>query len=348
MRKKIVICGGGTGGHFFCGLAFAEKYLEQNPRDEVLFIGVRTGIEGRYKFDDPRMRIEFVKALGFKNLGIMKKFDSLISLSQGLVQAIQIIWREKPWLILGVGGYSSIPGVLAGFLLKVFRRHRVAIVEQNSVPGISNLIFSKLPIEAYSAFPYKNFVLIELPMRKKVEDNLSKVKPVNWPPQQIVVTGGSQGAQGLNQAWISLLPSLHEAFPNLRIVHQAGKLGLDYVRSAYENLGMEAEVFDFSDRLGEYLSQADLVISRAGALSIFELMAYSRPVVFVPFPQAADDHQFKNAEAVQSPSWIIAQHELRWERLKEILESPKALVLSWKKGFRASWRRVLQLRRRGV
>lgn len=341
MSKNIFVCGGGTGGHFFCGLAFAEKYLEIEPASEVHFIGVKRGIEGRYQFTDPRMKIHFVDSLGFKGVSFAKKIFALFSMAKGCFQAFFLIGKFRPSLVMGVGGYSSVPGVFAGLIWKILARLRVVVVEQNSVAGLANRVFSKLGAEAFSAFETDKFVTIELPMRSQILSKLQKTRGEEWPPKKILVMGGSQGALALNRAWLKTLPEFIQHFPEIRISHQSGAYSFQEVQEAYQSLHVNAEVFDFSDRINQYIQDADLVISRAGALSLFELMAMDKPAVLVPFPQAADNHQLKNAQAVQNPEWIIDQAQLSWKTFAPILASSEPARLSWRGGPRLSWREVL-------
>ena len=341
MNKNIFVCGGGTGGHFFCGLAFAEKYLEIEPDSEVHFIGVKRGIEGRYQFTDPRMKIHFVDSLGFKGVSFFKKLLALFSMAKGCFQAFFLIGKFRPSLIMGVGGYSSVPGVFAGLIWKILARLRVVVVEQNSVAGLANRVFSRLGAEAYSAFETSKFATIELPMRNQILSKLEKTRDEDWPPKKILVMGGSQGALALNRAWLKTLPEFIKNSPGIHICHQSGAYSFKEVQEAYQQLQVSADVFDFSDRINQYIQYADLVISRAGALSLFELMAMNKPAVLVPFPQAADNHQLKNAQAVQISEWIIDQSQLSWKTLAPILASSKPARLSWRGVPRLSWREVL-------
>jgi len=337
-RNDLVIAGGGTGGHFFCGLAIAEKHLERYPKSSVLFVGVKRGIEGRTPLPDPRMKIQFISAAGFKNVTLSKKVEALFLLMLGFFESLFILMNAQPRMVVGVGGYASASVMLAAFCLKFIMRFDVAVVEQNSIPGVVNRFFSKLPISAYSAFSSPGFQTMSLPIRKKVEDFANEAREPIWPPKKIFVMGGSQGASGLNKAWILMLPKLKEYNPQLEFVHQTGAQGLESIQAAYRDLGLSANCFSFSNEIGRFLQDVDLVISRAGALSIFELITFSRPVVFVPFPHAADNHQFKNAISVQDLDWVISETEFRWENFERILKSSSPKVPSPKFQVKHSWR----------
>lgn len=339
-RNKLLVAGGGTGGHFFSGLAFGELFLEKYPEAHVHFVGVRRGIEGRYRFSDPRMKISFVQALGFKNVSFFKKLEAIFLLFYGVTEAFGILFRERPRVVMGVGGYASAPILIASLFLKLILRFRVVVIDQNSVPGIVNKFFSKF-FDAYSGFPYPGFKTIDLPTRKAVRELKEQLSPVQWPPRKILVMGGSQGAAGLNRAWINLLPELKEQFPDIEIQHQTGQSSESNVKAAYENLGMKAETFAFHPEIEGFIAEADLVVCRAGALSLFEIMALERPAILVPFPEASDDHQFKNAKAVQSTDWIIFEQNLDWERLSGLLRLKSPSILRRRGRVEASWNAVL-------
>jgi len=340
-KQVLVVAGGGTGGHFFCGLAFAEKFLVKFPQSEVVFIGVRRGIEGRHRFNDKRMKVEFVYSLGFKNVGISQRIQALFAFFFGIFKAAAKLLRLRPRIVLGVGGYASASTMIAAAILKPFLGFKVFLMEQNSVPGLTNKVLSKF-VMAYSPFPYPGFKTIELPIRDEVEKLAEDMPLAQWPPQKILILGGSQGAAGLNKAWIKVLESIKVEYPNLKIVHQTGEQSYQNVRAAYQGFEIAAETFAFSSEIGKYIREADLVISRAGALSIFELICFQRPTLFVPFPGAADNHQFKNADAVQKMSWIIAEPGFNFDSLKRVLNSPEASIPAQKQKPSISWRSLIQ------
>lgn len=339
-KQTMVVAGGGTGGHFFCGLAFGQKFLQKFPQSEVVFVGVRRGIEGRHRLEDKRMRVEFIYALGFKNVSLAQKIQALFAFFFGIFGCAGKLIRLTPRIVLGVGGYASASTMIAAWLLKPFFGWKLALIEQNSVPGLVNRLLSKM-IPAYSPFPYRGFKTIELPLRDEVEKLAEAARPFDWPPKKILVLGGSQGAAGLNRAWIRLLEPLKKHYPHLQIVHQTGEGSFENVRSAYQEFQIPAEVFGFSNEIGRYIGDADLIVSRAGALSLFELMAFKRPVFFIPFPAAADNHQFKNADAVQNLSWISSEANLSFDQLKRVLDAPTPLLPVQKIRPATSWRSLM-------
>jgi len=339
--NKIIVAGGGTGGHFFCGVAIAEHFLEAYPDAQVVFVGVQKGIEGRYKLQDRRMRLVFIPAKGFMNQSFFVKAEALVLLLRACLSSMGILIRERPRAVIGVGGYASAACILAAYLLKLFFGFKLSIVDQNSVPGFVNRFFSKLGVRAFCPFPYKGFQLIKMPIRRNIEEQAKEAAKFSWPPKCIFVQGGSQGATGLNKAWIRILPQLKAALPGARYIHQTGVSSLDNVRTAYQELGLEAECFGFTDEMGRYLSQADLVVSRSGALSSFELIEFQRPAVFVPFPHASQDHQFKNALALQDSSWVVPEADFSWGRIQRILDQSIPSLPRPKNAAQLTWRALL-------
>lgn len=338
---KLIIAGGGTGGHFYCGLAFAQKYVSKYPRAEIIFIGVRKGIEGRHKFSDKRMKVEFIQAMGFKGENPLNKMISLLGLAFGVLGMCFRLIKHRPRFVLGVGGYASASTMFAAILLKPFMNTKPVVVDQNSIPGALNRFLSKF-LPAYGPFPYPGFRTMELPVRDEVDKAVLEAPEAQWPPRRILVMGGSQGALGLNKAWIRILSELAKADEQYEIFHQAGSSSIQNVQAAYNEFRVPAEVFAFSTELHNYISKADLVICRAGALSILECIAFQRPTVLVPFPFAADNHQMKNAQAVQHPSWILAESRLDWKNLQTILKSREPRVPSIKQKAATSWRSLFQ------
>lgn len=323
----MIVAGGGTGGHFFSGFAMAEKFLEIHPQGRVVFVGTRSGIEGRFRLEDDRMSKKFVVAKGFKNQGILGKIQSVLSVISGMLQSFIILLQEKPKIVIGVGGYASVSMILAAYLFKIFFRYRLFVIDQNSSPGVANRLMVKLGIRGYCPFRFQGFQVFEMPLRKSMERSALEWRDQKvWPPKSIFIMGGSQGAQGLNQAWLKMLKPLRDWNPQIQIFHQTGLAQEDYIRAIYEDLGIKAEVFAFSNDLSEYYRQADLIIGRAGALSVFESIAFQRPTIFIPYPFAADNHQYKNAQAVQKVSWILSEDKFTWNELKLILEKPEPQI----------------------
>lgn len=340
-KAHLIVAGGGTGGHFFCGYAFAEAFLEKYPTGEVTFVGVQSGIEGRVPLSDSRMKKFFVSARGLLGKSRLDKFFALFSLCLGLFQCLLFLFRSRPALVLGVGGYASVPMVAAAWLSRPLLRHRVRVVDQNSVAGASNRLFSRLGVPAFSGFPSLGFRSIDLPVRKSFLPSERKLGA--WPPKKILILGGSQGAQGLNQAWLRVLPNLKKKLPGLQVRHQSGKAFLEICRSSYEQLQIEAECFAFRENLREDYEWADLIVARSGALSIFEIIAHQKPCIFVPFPHATHQHQWKNAIAVQDARWVLQESEFGWAALEALLDASKPSIPRSPDGPRQNWQQLIQL-----
>ena len=343
MSNSIFICGGGTGGHFFSGMALAEKYLQVFPDRQIVFIGTRYGIEARTPLPDARMQIRFIHAKGLKGKGLLSKILGAFFLAAGVFESVLLILKHRPRVVWGVGGYASAPTVAAAVLLKPLLGLKVGVLEQNSLPGMVNRLFSRFPVLALSGFEYPNFQVVDLPLRAHVEERAAQVKPAAWPPQNIFILGGSQGAAGINKAWCELLPELKKKMPSVHVFHQTGAKDKDAVEKAYQSAGISAEVFAFSTDMPLFYEKTDLMVCRSGALTVFEVMAFQRPCVFVPFPKAADDHQRKNALAVQVSDWIIDEKDLNWARLKVLLESQKPAIPKRKTSAHVEWGDILRL-----
>jgi len=339
---KIFICGGGTGGHYFSGVAIAEEFLIRFPQAQVMFVGTRAGIEGRVRLDDSRMKQVFIPARGFKRRGLMAQLAALGYLVGGILMSLFYLIRERPRLVIGVGGYASFPTVFTSVLLKWLFHWKVVVVDQNSSPGVANKVLSRMPVSAYCGFPAKGFQLVNLPIRQRFKEVAAHSEAFRWPPERILIVGGSQGARGLNHRWRQILPLLKESGLSVRIVHQTGTADEAAMREIYQDLGFEAEVFAFSDHLQSYFAKADLIICRSGAMTVFEALAFRKPCIFVPFPGAADDHQRKNALSVQSPQWVVAESEFTWARLEPLLRAHQPSLPDRQPDSVVSWDQILR------
>lgn len=298
VEMKLIITGGGTGGHVYPALAVARELLGRRPDHEVLFVGAKRGLETKLA---PRAgyRIETLNVTGLKGRGAAARARSLFLLAGALFRSLGIIRRHRPDVVLGVGGYASGPMGLATAL----SGRPLAIAEQNSVPGMTNRWLGKFAKKVFVSFPGSEKAFPEgkaavtgnpaLPeffdaQEKKVGDTLN-----------VLVIGGSQGAVSINNAMAQAAPLLDKVAEKINIVHQTGERDLEMMRTIYKNsrFGWEAGAF-FHD-MPKRMAEADLVISRAGAGAIFEICASGRASALVPFPHAADDHQTKNAQALE-------------------------------------------------
>ena len=331
---RLIIAGGGTGGHLFPGIAVAEEFLALNPANEVLFVGTSHGIEARLlpKLGYP---LALISASGMMGLGTVKKILSAGRLLYGYSQSRKILKEFRPDLVLGVGGYASAPLVLAARGMGIRR----FIHEQNAAPGITNKIlgriadgvFISMP-ESASFFPEKITQMTGNPIRKEILWGFQERVRSIGDSFSLLVFGGSAGAHRINTALIEALPFLMGMKGRLRITHQTGEKDVVQVRDAYRALGFQAVVSSFIENMSAAYGAADLVICRAGATTIAEVTACGKGCIFIPFPYAADDHQRKNAESLLSKhaGYMKLEEDLGGEvlaqKVLELMEHPAELA----------------------
>ncbi len=317
---RVLIAGGGTGGHLFPGIAVAEEVTTRDTRNEVLFVGTNRGLEARVvpAYGWP---LEVIQVQGLKGKGVGGLLRSLMQLPRALADSIRILRRWQPDVVLGVGGYASGPVVLAAWLLRI----PTAVQEQNALPGLTNRILgmfvSRVFVafeEARASFPVDKVVLIGNPIRRKLMDNYLSGS-VTHAHFTVLVVGGSLGARGLNQRIIEALPHLADLKDVLRFVHQTGKTSIDEVRAGYEAAGIQGEVVEFIDDMSAAYETAELVVCRAGATTLAELTVCKKASILVPFPHATDNHQEVNAKALveEGAAVMFREAELTGERLAE-------------------------------
>ncbi|MCK8497262.1 undecaprenyldiphospho-muramoylpentapeptide beta-N-acetylglucosaminyltransferase [Myxococcus fulvus] len=324
---KVLIAGGGTGGHLFPGIALAEEVVTRHHANEVVFVGTERGLEARVV---PRegYPLELVKVQGLKGKGFFSLLKALIALPLAFIESFRILVRQKPDVVVGVGGYASGPVVLAAWLMGI----PTAIQEQNALPGLTNKVLGKVVRvvfiafeEARQFFPEKKVQLIGNPIRRKLMDNYLR-SHVAHEHFSVLVFGGSLGARGLNQRMLEALDSLGDLKGELRFVHQTGKNDLEMVRKGYQDKGFDAEVVEFIDDMSSAYAKADLVICRAGATTLAELTVCKKASILVPFPHATDDHQTVNARALvdAGAALMFQESELTGAKLAETLRTLKA------------------------
>jgi UDP-N-acetylglucosamine--N-acetylmuramyl-(pentapeptide) pyrophosphoryl-undecaprenol N-acetylglucosamine transferase len=308
---RLIITGGGTGGHVFPGVAVAKEIMGRDGKNQILFVGAQGGVETRIA---PRegFDIETLKVTGMKGKGIAQKIASAAKFVSATMRGRAIVKRFAPDVVLGVGGYASGPVCAAA----VMTGTPLALAEQNALPGMTNRWLGRFARKAFVTwpeslawFPQGVGVMAGNPIRPEFHD----VKRIRADGRLgILVIGGSQGAASMNKAMAQAVASLNVFGEKIRVVHQTGARDIEAVRSAYSGavFAWEAEVF-FHD-MPQRLADADIVISRAGAGAVAEICAVGRSAVYVPFPHAADDHQTKNAEALakSGAAMMIPDREL--------------------------------------
>jgi len=325
---RLLVAGGGTGGHLFPGLALGEEVKTRHPRNDVLFVGSQRGIEAR-EVPKAGYPLEFVDVGPLKRMGLRGLFRGLFRLPRALWQSIRILRRFDPDVVVGVGGYSSGPVVLAAW----FMRLPTAIQEQNALPGFTNrilgrfvdAIFVAFP-EALARFPAAKTHLLGNPIRRVFLDNYLHTKA---PSERLslFVTGGSQGAHVLNLRVAEALEILAPQIGSrLQVLHQTGVKDQPEIAARYESLrhtGLQAQALAFIDDMARAYGGADLLVCRAGATTIAELTVCKKPAILVPFPYAADDHQTVNARSLveAGAAILIPEQELTAQRLAEELRA---------------------------
>lgn len=296
---RVVIAGGGTGGHLYPGIAVARELLTRRPDASVTFAGTASGIEARVI---PRegFELDVIRSGGLKGKSIVGLIRGISLIPLGLIDAWRIVSRRRPGLVIGVGGYSSGPVVLTAAL----RGIPTMLLEQNAIPGLTNRLLAKVVRAAavtYDStttfFGTKAFVSGN-PVRAEFVNAARAVSPPEGGVVAVLVFGGSQGAHAINMAMVEAAPVLAALDVPLRITHQTGERDLEVVKKGYDAAGLAAEVEPFLYDMGRRLAAADLVVCRAGATTLAELMASGKPSVLIPLPTATDDHQRKNAEAM--------------------------------------------------
>jgi UDP-N-acetylglucosamine--N-acetylmuramyl-(pentapeptide) pyrophosphoryl-undecaprenol N-acetylglucosamine transferase len=321
---RLVIAGGGTGGHLFPGIAVAEALLELEPEAEVLFVGTERGIE-KTAVPKAGFNLELIEVSGLKRVGLATRLRTLLNLPLAHLASARILRQFGATAVIGVGGYASGPVVMTAKMLGI----PTAICEQNSVPGLTNRILGRVVRKVFATFPSSasffpapSFELVGNPVRASFRR--AAERPADEVEAGLVFTfGGSQGARPLNQTVPKALGVLKARGRSLKALHQAGKVDGPDVEAGYRQAEVEAEVVSFIDDMVAAYRRADVVICRAGATSCSELTALGVPAILVPFPQAADDHQTKNAaDLVDGGAAILMpQSEMTPERLADAIEN---------------------------
>jgi UDP-N-acetylglucosamine--N-acetylmuramyl-(pentapeptide) pyrophosphoryl-undecaprenol N-acetylglucosamine transferase len=314
---KLIIVGGGTGGHIFPGLAIREEFLARGGQNQVLFVGARGGMEEEM-LEEEKIDARFIRAGKFAGMSLSEKVKGLTNAFFGVFQAVTVLREFQADFVLGVGGYTTVPVVVASWFLKVPR----AIQEQNSYPGLANRVLARISSKVFLSFSNAEkyfdkvgkdkFVLAGNPLRRKVLEALtSPPAPANGKPRrfQIFVVGGSQGARKLNKLMMEAADLLKTVKDQIKIVHMSGSIDQYDLIIAYGKAGIKAKVTRFVEDMGKELREADLVISRAGAGAIFELAAAGKTGILIPFPFAADDHQKVNAEYLSEKGAALVFNE---------------------------------------
>ena len=320
---RLLIAGGGTGGHLFPGVAIAEELRARDPDAAVRFVGTERGIEARVL---PELGWELTKieVSGLKTVGKLGALRGLFRLPRALWQARRALKEFAPDAVIGVGGYASGPVVLMAKL----RGIPTAICEQNSIPGLTNKLLGRWVRKVFLSFAEskrffkdKKIVMSGNPVRRDLLQRLLAVTaPTPSPTVHVLVSGGSLGAVAVNELAATALAQLAKTHA-LSIVHQTGEKDLETTKQRYADAGVTADCRAFIKDMASAYQQADLVIGRAGATTVAELAIAGKPAVFIPYPFAADNHQELNAQemAAAGAALMFRQSELTAEKLADAL-----------------------------
>jgi len=314
-----LFAGGGTGGHIYMAIAIADHIHSHNPAAKTLFAGATAGLESQI-IPLTKYPLKTIEIGGLKGVGFSKTFKTLFQLLPGFLAARRIVREFGPNLIVGVGGYASGLFMLAGRLSKI----PLLLIEPNVVPGLTNRILARWVDKAAVAYEEtarwfgERAVLTGIPVREK----FFQVEPGTEfeGPLRILVFGGSRGSVPINELFCKALPYLDTT--RLEIVHQTGITDYNRVSEIYRNHRFDAQVRKYIDDMPAAFANSDLIISRSGASTVAEVTAAGRPSLLIPFPQATDDHQRKNAEALadRGAALVLDQRRTSGENLARVIQ----------------------------
>ncbi|UCF30115.1 MAG: undecaprenyldiphospho-muramoylpentapeptide beta-N-acetylglucosaminyltransferase [bacterium] len=358
---RLVIAGGATGGHLFPGIALAEAMRERDRDAKITFMGADRGIETTII---PALGYDLITFPigGIAGVGMARSLSRAATMILAVSRAVAMLRRLTPDLVVGVGGYASVPGVLAAAVWRIPR----CILEQNVIPGKANRFLARFVPRIYlgfptdrSVFPQEKTTVTGNPIRSQALTGEARVKAPGG-GITLLILGGSQGASQLNDLALKTVPGLMRRIAGLKVIHQTGPAHEASVKQHYEREGVDVEVVPFIGNMGAYYARADLVLSRSGAMSVSELAASGLPAIFIPYPHATERHQRANGRWLESQGGAILMEaeEVTPEMLRDLIEhllaAPNALSrmaeASRRAGTRNSARRIIEeeMRRLGV
>jgi UDP-N-acetylglucosamine--N-acetylmuramyl-(pentapeptide) pyrophosphoryl-undecaprenol N-acetylglucosamine transferase len=316
---RAILAGGGTGGHVIPALAIAQQ-LQKQYNAEILFIGTARGIENRL-VPAAGFPLRLVQVGALKNVSLATRLRTFSDLPRAVWEARRIFREFHPDVVVGVGGYASGPGMLAAVLMRV----PTLVFEPNFVPGFANRVVARFVSAAAVHFQetgryFRHCEITGVPVREAF------FQISGWPATPtVLVFGGSQGAHAINQVVMDSAGELLSRMPQLRIIHQTGERDLNDVQAAYAKLGGSVEAHRFIDDMPGAFAKASLLICRSGASTVAEATAAGKPAVYVPFPRAADDHQKRNAEALERAGAAVMIEESKLSR-QTLVETVTSLL----------------------
>ncbi len=303
---RAILAGGGTGGHVIPAIAIAQQ-LQKQYGAEVLFIGTARGIENRL-VPAAGFSLQLIQVGALNKVSLATRLKTFIDLPRAVWHSRRILSEFRPDVVVGVGGYASGPAMLAAILKRV----PTLAFEPNYVPGFANRMVARYVSAAAVHFEetakyFRNAKVTGVPVRQAFFEIANKAS--GNAKLTLLVFGGSQGAHAINQVVIESAAALQARVPGIQIIHQTGERDYNDAQAAYSRLGGSGEAYRFIDNMPGFFAGADLILCRSGASTVAELTAAAKPAVLVPFPRAADDHQKRNAEALERAGAAVMLEE---------------------------------------
>ncbi len=321
---RLVVAGGGTGGHLFPGIAIAQSFKARHADNSILFVNAGRPLETEV-LSDLGWPQKAIAIEGIKGRGLWQQIMAALKVPAAVIRAAWIVNGFKPDMVLGVGGYSAGPVVAAAKLMGI----PTALHEQNRLPGLTNRILARMVDRIYLSFAESGEFFSADKVKycgNPVRNEILKLAANNVPKQEngrftVMIAGGSQGAQAVNQAMVDALPQL-KGTAKIRFIHQTGPIDEMWVKHAYIKQGIDANIRAFFNNMADLYQEADLLICRAGATTVAEITAVGKAAVFVPFPFAADDHQTQNAQALADvgAAEMIKQEHLSGDSVAKMIK----------------------------
>jgi UDP-N-acetylglucosamine--N-acetylmuramyl-(pentapeptide) pyrophosphoryl-undecaprenol N-acetylglucosamine transferase len=326
---KLLIAGGGTGGHVFPALAIAQEWLARGIEREVVLVGTERGIEMKL-VPQAGLPLETLRVAGLKGKGGATLIKNLAMLAPAMLDARRVVRKHKPIAAFGVGGYAAGPMLLATWLGRVPN----IIFEPNAEPGFTNKVLARISKRIATGYEIsarawgKKAIVTGCPVRPEFF-SITPRRPGT--PFRLLITGGSQGALPINRTFVDAMDRLAARKNELAIVHQTGERDYNAVRTAYARREINAEVVPFLTNMAERFAWADVIVCRAGAITAAEIAAAGRAAIFIPFGRATDSHQLRNAQEMTGAGAgrLISETELTAEKLTgeifSLLDQPQEI-----------------------
>ncbi len=326
---KLLIAGGGTGGHVFPALAIAREWLARGNEREVVLVGTQRGIEMKL-VPQAGLPLETLRVAGLKGKGGATLLKNLAMLATAMVDARRVFRKHRPVAAFGVGGYAAGPMLLTTWLARVPN----VIFEPNAEPGFTNRVLGRISTRIATGYEVSartwgaKAIVTGCPVRTEF---FSITPRRAGKPFRLLITGGSQGALPVNRAFVDAMDRFAARKSELTIVHQTGERDYNAVRTAYARREINAEVVPFLNNMAERFAWADVIVCRAGAITAAEIAAAGRAAIFIPFGRATDSHQLRNAQEMSraGAGRLIPEAELTAERLTgeifSLLDQPQEI-----------------------